>query len=147
MVVKADGTPLGKTKVAIYTRVSTEKQSSEGYSLEAQHDQLIEYVNSNNMQLIKLYSDPGVSAKNLKRPGVQELIRDLESGMFDTVIIHKLDRLTRNISDLYDLVELVNAKNVKLISLSEQIDTSNPMGSYVCIFVRHIRSDVPRELR
>lgn len=150
MVVKADGTPLSKTKVAIYTRVSTEKQSSEGYSLEAQHDQLIDYVNSNNMQLIKLYSDPGVSAKNLKRPGVQELIRDLESGMFDTVIIHKLDRLTRNISDLYDLVELVNAKNVKLISLSEQIDTSNPMGRMFVyllgIFAQMFRENLGEEV-
>ncbi len=137
-------------RAAIYTRVSTDKQSQEGFSLEAQHDLLMQYVNDNKMQLFKIYSDPGVSAKNLKRPGVQELIRDLDSGMFDTVIIHKLDRLTRNISDLYDLVELVNAKNVKLISLSEQIDTSNPMGRMFVyllgIFAQMFRENLGEEV-
>lgn len=115
-------------RVAIYTRVSTERQSTEGFSLEAQHDQLLAHVNANNMQLFKIYSDPGVSAKDLKRPGVQEMIRDLKAGMFEAVIVHKLDRLTRNISDLYDLVKMVNHHNIQLISLSEKIDTYTPMG-------------------
>lgn len=150
MVVKADGSPLGGIRVALYTRVSTERQSQEGYSLEAQHDQLIAYANDNKMQIFKIYSDPGISAKNLKRPGIQELIRDLESGMFEAVIVHKLDRLTRNISDLYGLVELVNKKNVKLISLSEQIDTSNPMGRMFVyllgIFAQMFRENLGEEV-
>jgi site-specific DNA recombinase len=150
MVVKADGTQIGKIRAALYTRVSTERQSQEGYSLEAQHDQLIAYTNDNQMQIFKIYTDPGVSAKNLKRPGVQELIRDLKAGMFDCVIVHKLDRLTRNISDLYGLVELVNEKNVKLISLSEQIDTSNPMGRMFVyllgIFAQMFRENLGEEV-
>lgn len=137
-------------RAALYTRVSTDRQTQEGYSLEAQHDQLIAYANDNKMQIFKIYSDPGVSAKNLKRPGIQELIRDLESGMFECVIVHKLDRLTRNISDLYGLVELVNDKNVKLISLSEQIDTSNPMGRMFVyllgIFAQMFRENLGEEV-
>lgn len=137
-------------RAALYTRVSTERQSQEGYSLEAQHDQLIEYAKNNKMQIFKIYSDPGVSAKNLNRPGIQELIRDLESGMFEAVVVHKLDRLTRNISDLYRLIELVNEKNVKLISLSEQIDTSNPMGRMFVyllgIFAQMFRENLAEEV-
>lgn len=131
-------------RVALYTRVSTERQSQEGFSLEAQHDQLIAHINTHNMQLFKVYSDPGVSAKNLKRPGVQEMIRDLKDGLFDAVIVHKLDRLTRNISDLYDLIELFNKKGIQLISLSENIDTSNPMGR-MFVFLMGILAQMYRE--
>lgn len=136
--------------VAVYTRVSTERQSTEGFSLEAQHDRLLENVKSNGWTLFKIYTDPGESAKDLKRPGVQQMIIDLKSGLFDAVLVHKLDRLTRNISDLYDLVELVNARNVKLISLSENIDTSTPMGRmfvYILgIFAQMFRENLREEV-
>lgn len=115
-------------KAVIYTRVSSANQADEGYSLEAQHNESIKYIESEGMELTKVYTDPGVSAKSLDRPGVQEMIRDLKAGKFQAIIIHKLDRLTRNISDLYELVEMVIKHDVKLISLSEKIDTSTPMG-------------------
>lgn len=137
-------------RAAIYTRVSTMMQNAEGHSMEAQHDRLIEHINSNGYELAKIYSDPGISAKDLKRPGIQELIRDLKAGAFDIVIVHKLDRLTRNISDLYDLVELVNDHNVKLISHSEQIDTSSPMGRMFVyllgIFAQMFRENLSQEV-
>lgn len=115
-------------KAVIYSRVSSNAQADEGYSLEAQHNESMKYIESEKMELIKVYTDPGVSAKTLNRPGVQEMIADLKAGKFQAIIIHKLDRLTRNISDLYDLVEMVIKHDVKLISLSEKIDTSTPMG-------------------
>lgn len=137
-------------RVAVYTRVSTERQSSEGHSLEAQHDRLLENVKHNGWSLFKIYTDPGESAKDLKRPGVQQMITDLKNGLFDAVLVHKLDRLTRNISDLYDLVELVNNRNVKLISLSENIDTSTPMGRmfvYILgIFAQMFRENLREEV-
>jgi site-specific DNA recombinase len=115
-------------KACVYTRVSTNSQADEGFSLAAQYDQLIKFVELQGWDLVRVYTDPGVSAKDLNRPGVQQMINDMKEGKFETLIIHKLDRLTRNISDLYDLVDLVIAKNIKLISLSENIDTSTPMG-------------------
>ncbi|WP_199614713.1 recombinase family protein [Paenibacillus alkalitolerans] len=137
-------------RVAIYTRVSTDRQSTDGFSLEAQHDRLLEFVRLQQWELIRVYTDPGVSAKNLDRPGVKELIEGITAGMFQAVIVHKLDRLTRNISDLYDLVELVNEKNVKLISLSENIDTSTPMGRmfiYILgIFAQMFRENLKEEV-
>ncbi|MDB5055061.1 MAG: resolvase [Bacilli bacterium] len=115
-------------KACIYTRVSTTSQVDEGFSLAAQYDQLVKFVEAQGWDLVRIYTDPGVSAKDLNRPGIQEMIADLKDGKFETLIIHKLDRLTRNISDLYDLVDLVIKKEIKLISLSENIDTATPMG-------------------
>ncbi|NJJ38587.1 recombinase family protein [Paenibacillus apii] len=135
MVSKADGTPIGGLRVAIYTRVSTDHQAEEGFSLEVQHEKLIEYINRNKLQLFKFYSDPGVSAKDLNRPGIKELLRDFEDDMFDIILVHKLDRLTRNIGDLHRLVEMVNAKKKKLISYTEDIDTSTPSGRMFVYFL------------
>jgi DNA invertase Pin-like site-specific DNA recombinase len=58
-------------RVAIYTRVSTDHQAEEGFSLEVQHEKLLEYINRNKLQLFKFYTDPGVSAKDLNRPGLK----------------------------------------------------------------------------
>ncbi|MFN0223224.1 recombinase family protein [Paenibacillus sp. KR2-11] len=138
-------------KACIYTRVSTAGQAEEGFSMQAQHDRLIDYVKLQGWDLIRIYTDPGVSAKDLNRPGVKEMIDDLKAGKFDAVIVHKLDRLTRNISDLYDLVELVNKHEVKLISLSENIDTSTPMGRMFVyllgIFAQMFRENLSEEVK
>lgn len=131
-------------KAAIYSRVSSQIQVDEGYSLEAQYDQLIKYVDMQSWDLVRIYTDPGVSAKDLNRPGVQEMINDLKDGKFEALIIHKLDRLTRNISDLYELVNLVMKHNIKLISLSENIDTSTAMGR-MFIFMLGILAQMFRE--
>ncbi|MCI3922469.1 recombinase family protein [Paenibacillus sp. TRM 82003] len=136
-------------KVAIYTRVSTDGQASEGFSLQAQYDAIVNFVRAQGWELIRVYTDPGVSAKDLNRPGVKEMITDLKAGKFDGVLVHKLDRLTRNIGDLYDLVELVNEYNVKLISLSENIDTSTPGGRmfvyFLGIFAQLFRENLREE--
>lgn len=137
-------------RAVIYTRVSTDRQAEEGFSLEAQHDRLVEYVRIQGWDLIRIYTDPGVSAKDLNRPGVKEMLTDLKTGKFDILLVHKLDRLTRNIGDLYDLVELVNTHEVKLVSLSENIDTSTPMGRMFVyllgIFAQMFRENLREEV-
>lgn len=137
-------------RIAIYTRVSTTMQADDGFSLEAQHDKLIDFVKLQGWELIRVYTDPGVSAKDLDRPGVKEMISGIKSGLFQAVIVHKLDRLTRNIGDLHGLVELVNEKNVKLISLSESIDTSTPGGRmfvyFLGIFAQLFRENLKEEV-
>jgi len=138
-------------RTAIYTRVSTDQQADEGFSLEAQHDQLLNYAQRNKLEVFKIYTDPGISAKNLNRPGVQEMIRDVENGIVEVILVHKLDRLTRNIADLHNLVELVNRKNVKLISITESIDTSTPSGRmfvyFLGIFAQMFRENLAEEVR
>lgn len=122
-------------RVAIYTRVSTDQQAEEGFSLEVQHEKLMEYVSRNKLEFFGFYTDPGVSAKNLNRPGIQSLLKDFNDDLFDIILVHKLDRLTRNIGDLHNLVEMVNSKGKKLISYTEDIDTSTPAGRMFVYFL------------
>ncbi|MFD0682428.1 MULTISPECIES: recombinase family protein [unclassified Paenibacillus] len=138
-------------RVCIYTRVSTTTQVEEGFSLQAQYDRLVEHTKNQGWELIRIYTDPGISAKNLNRPGVKELIQDLMAKKFDAVLVHKLDRLTRNISDLHKLVELVNKMDIKLISLSENIDTSSAMGRamiyFLGLFAQMFRENLSEEVK
>lgn len=124
-------------KAAIYVRVSTQEQAEEGFSIEAQHDILMQVLERKGLELYRVYSDPGVSAKNLKRPGIQAMIRDMKAGKFDTLLIHKLDRLSRNLGDLYAFIEMINKLNIRLIIASqgsEEIDTKSPMGKAFLYF-------------
>lgn len=124
-------------KAAIYTRVSSNMQADDGFSLEAQHDLLMETLQRKGLQLYRVYSDPGVSGKTFRRPGVQDMIKDMKAGRFDTLLIHKLDRLSRNLGDLYSFVELINKLDVRLIIAaqgSEEIDTRSPMGKAFLFF-------------
>ncbi|MFN0222144.1 recombinase family protein [Paenibacillus sp. KR2-11] len=126
-----------KGKAAIYTRVSTERQAEEGFSLDAQRDILTDLVDKKGLQLYRIYSDPGVSGGSFKRPGVQALIADMKAKKFDTLMIHKLDRLSRNMGDLYEFIAMVNKLDVRLIIAaqgSEEIDTRSPMGKAFLMF-------------
>lgn len=124
-------------KAAIYTRVSTDRQAEEGFSLEAQQDILMTVLEKKDLQLYRVYTDPGISGGSFKRPGVQAMIEDMKAKRFDTLLIHKLDRLSRNLGDLYGFIELVNKLDVRLIIAaqgSEEIDTRSPMGKAFLFF-------------
>lgn len=116
-------------KVAGYVRVSTEEQSREGVSLENQKDRIENYAKAKAWDLIKVYSDPGFSGKDLKRPGIQELIQDLREKKFEAVIVYKVDRLTRKQRDLYNLLEgEFEANGVGFVSITETFDTTTATG-------------------
>ena len=110
-----------------YIRVSTEKQSNDGYSLDAQSAKIQALAMLKGYELLEIISDDE-SAKNLKRPGVQRVIQMVTDAAVDAVIIMKLDRFTRSVKDLADMVSLFNRRNVALISLSESIDTKTAAG-------------------
>lgn len=138
-------------RVAIYTRVSSERQVQEGFSLEAQYDRLLEFIKMNGWDLVRVYTDPGISGKNVKdRPGFQEMLTDLKQDKFEALVIHKIDRLTRNIGDLNDIIELFNKKNIKLISFSENIDTSTASGRmfvfFLGVFAQMYRENLAEEV-
>lgn len=123
-------------KAAIYIRVSSRMQE-DGFSMEAQHDILMDLIDKKGLQLFKVYSDPAVSAKSFKRPGVQMMMQDMKDGKFDTILVHKLDRLSRNQGDLYSFIQLINKLDVRLIIAaqgSEEIDTRSPMGKAFLMF-------------
>ena len=79
-----------------YIRVSTDSQAEEGYSLEAQEERLQAYAKAEGWPPLKLYIDPAYSGSNLNRPAMQELIKDIQDGHVMTVVVFKLDRLSRS---------------------------------------------------
>ena len=116
-------------QTAIYCRVSTEEQATEGFSIHAQKDKLTKYAESNDWDIVDYYVDDGISGKNLtERPEVSRLIEDVKKGRIKNVLIYKLDRLTRSVKDLIYLIELFDKNNCTFNSQTEKIDTSNAVG-------------------
>lgn len=114
---------------AIYIRVSTEAQAEEGYSIEAQKEQLSAYCVSRNLKNYEFYIDGGWSGSNINRPEIKRLINDVKNGKISHCIVYKLDRLSRSQKDTLYLIEDVFIPNdVSFISLHETLDTSTPMG-------------------
>jgi len=119
-------------RVAIYTRQSNEKGDILVPSCPAQRDRAHFYILSqkekNWVEIEKKYDDPDYSGKNLKRPGIQQLIHDIENGKVDVVVVYKLNRLTRKRKDFDYLLELFQKYDIELVSISENVDTKTPSG-------------------
>lgn len=117
-------------KVAIYVRVSTTNQAEEGYSIDGQLDSLTKYCEAMGWSVYQKYIDAGFSGGKLERPDILKLIKDAKRGVFDTVLVYKLDRLSRNVQDtLYLVKEVFNKNEVHFVSLQENLDTSSAMGN------------------
>lgn len=117
----------------IYIRVSTEHQAYEGYSVSAQKNNLVKFARDNDFNIYSIYSDEGISGKNVKdRPEIKRLINDIECGVIEVVLIYKFDRLTRNISDTEDFIRLIQKYDIVIYTLSEgEVDVSTPQGRFV----------------
>ena len=115
--------------VAIYIRVSTDAQAEEGYSIEAQKEQLTAYCIAKKWKKYDYYIDGGYSGSTLDRPEIKRLIQDAKNNKISTCIVFKLDRLSRSQKDTLFLIEdIFNKYNVDFVSLNESIDTSTPTG-------------------
>lgn len=112
---------MSNIRAAIYTRVSTEDQANGGFSMQAQEDTAKEYIsNKDDMVLVKVYSDPGLSGKSIQgRPGLNRLLEDTKKGLIDFVIVWKFSRMTRDVGDMVELTNLFAKYKVTLHSLSE----------------------------
>ena len=116
-------------KVAIYVRVSTQEQANEGYSIQEQTERLTKYCEAHGWIVAKVYSDPGFSGANRNRPALQLLCSDITKSVFDTVLVYKLDRLSRSQKDtLYMIEDIFLKNNIAFISMSENFDTGTPFG-------------------
>lgn len=120
---------MSKRKAAIYIRVSTDFQAEEGYSIEAQKEQLTAYCVSKSIKNYDYYIDGGWSGSNIERPEIQRLIKDVKEDKISHVMVYKLDRLSRSQKDtLYLIEDVFNPHGVDFVSLNESMDTSTPMG-------------------
>jgi site-specific DNA recombinase len=115
-------------RVATYARVSTQEQATEGTSMEFQESQLLAYCQLQGWSVINSYTDPGCSGKDGNRPGLERLLSDAKIGLFDKVLVHKLDRLARNLRLLLDIEQKLRGCGASLISVKESVDTSTSTG-------------------
>lgn len=112
-----------------YIRVSTEEQAKEGISLDNQKAKIGAYCESQDWELVKVFSDEGFSGKDIKRQGLQELLSFLEADHVNVVVVYKTDRLTRKQRHLYQLLEdIFEKKGVGFKSVTEPFDTTTAMG-------------------
>lgn len=116
-------------KVAIYTRVSTIEQAEEGYSIDEQLRVLREYCDVHSYTIYQEYADRGISGKNIKgRPGLRQLLSDASNKQFDLVLVWKMNRLSRKLSDLTKIEELLKKNNIAFRSYKERYETETPSG-------------------
>ena len=118
-------------RVVGYVRVSTDRQADQGSSLEAQEAKVRAMATVQGATLLEVIVDGGESGRSLNRPGLQRLLSLVNSGEVTSVIIPKLDRLTRSVKDLCQLLELFERKNVALVSVAESLDTGSAAGRLV----------------
>jgi site-specific DNA recombinase len=118
-------------RAVAYVRVSTEEQAREGVSLAAQEAKIRAYCALYDTELVCVIVDAGVSAKTLDRPGLGDALAMLDSGEVEAIVIAKLDRLTRSVTDWGTLIEKYFAKKCALLSVADQIDTRTAAGRLV----------------
>lgn len=115
-----------------YIRVSSEEQAREGVSLDAQRHRIRAYCECNDLDLVEIIEDAGISGKTIsQRPGIQRVLAALEAKEAEAVVVLKLDRLSRSTRDVIELTERFERNGWQLHSISEKLDTSTAAGRFV----------------
>lgn len=124
-----------KTRVAIYTRVSSEEQL-ENYSLDAQYEYTKNFAEGKGWQIVRVYEERGRSGKSTIRPEFQQMMGDAKLGLFDVVLVHKLDRFSRSLIDVLISIKELNERHIVLVSASEpMLDFSTPQGKFMAVMM------------
>ncbi|UWQ61936.1 recombinase family protein [Leisingera caerulea] len=125
--------PNRRLRCAIYTRKSTEEGlDMEFNSLDAQREACEAYIASQRSEgwvaTRDRYDDGGFSGGNLERPGLKQLLADIEDGLIDVVVVYKIDRLSRSLMDFSKLVEIFDRNGVTFVSVTQSFNTTTSMG-------------------
>ena len=119
-------------KCAVYVRKSTEHGLEQAFnSLDNQEQSCKAYISSqafNNWEYTKTYSDGGISGGTMERPGLQEMLSDIAKGIINTVVVYKVDRLSRSILDFHNMMKYFDKYNCNFVSITQAFDTSTSMG-------------------
>jgi DNA invertase Pin-like site-specific DNA recombinase len=118
-----------------YRRVSTDEQARDGFGMDAQEKKIRAYCELYELNLLRIISDPGLSGKDLERPGIQEVLSLLRQrkDAVQGLVVAKLDRLTRSLRDCSELIEefFEEKRGKRLFSVEESIDTRRAAGRLV----------------
>src|SRR6266481_5159226 len=122
-----------QVRCAIYTRKSSEEGLEQDFnSLDAQRDACEAFIRSQKHEgwlcLPAMYDDGGISGATIERPALKRLIADIEAGGIDTVVVYKVDRLTRSLMDFSKIVELFDRRGVAFVAVTQQFNTTTSMG-------------------
>lgn len=121
-----------KKIAGLYIRVSTEDQAREGFSLPEQEKRLRAMCDYKGYEIYKLYKDAGISAKTGNyRPAFEELLDDIKSKKINTIVVLKLDRLTRSVYDMEYIMKFLEDNDAYLDCANEEINTTNANGKMV----------------
>jgi site-specific DNA recombinase len=128
-------TAIAKTRIrcAIYTRKSSEEGLEQSFnSLNAQREACEAYITSQRHEgwhaLSTKYDDGGFSGGNIERPGLKLLLEDISAGKVNTVVVYKVDRLTRSLADFAKIIEQFDSQQVSFVSVTQQFNTTTSMG-------------------
>ena len=121
-----------KKIAGLYIRVSTEDQAREGFSLPEQEKRLRAMCEYKGYEIYKLYKDAGISAKTGNyRPAFEELLQDIRDKKCNTIVVLKLDRLTRSVYDMEGIMKFLDENDAYLDCANEEINTTNSSGKMV----------------
>lgn len=121
-----------KKIAGLYIRVSTEDQAREGFSLPEQEKRLRAMCEYKGYEIYKLYKDAGISAKTGNhRPAFEELLQDIKDGKCNTIVVLKLDRLTRSVYDWENILKFLEENNAYLDCANDDINTTNANGKMI----------------
>lgn len=131
-----------KKRCFIYARVSTKTQAEEGYSLPEQTERLNKYADAMGWLIAGVFIDPGHSGASTARPALQEMITQLDDT--DIVLVDKLDRLSRSLSDTLYLIDIFKKHDAAFVSRAESFDTSSSFGR-AAVGILAVFADLERE--
>ena len=117
-------------RAAIYMRVSTLDQHPE-----TQLYDLRTLAQQRGLEIVKEYTDRGISGARARRPALDELLRDARRGEFDVLLVWACDRLARSVKHFLEVLDELNHLNVEFLSYRESLDTAGPLGRAVVVII------------
>lgn len=123
-------------RAAIYTRVSTEDQAKEGFSLDAQLDKLRSYCKARDWIASEEYIEDGYSGRTIKRPAYTRMMEEMDK--WDALLVIKMDRIHRNSKNFMIMMDHLNKNKKEFVSMSESFDTSTAIGRFVINIIQGI---------
>lgn len=131
--------------VVAYIRVSSEKQV-DNFSLAFQEKMIRKYAAENNYKICKIFREEGYSATNTNRPSYKQMIAYLEENDIDAVLVHKLDRLHRDETNMFNDFRRFKESNIRLIAIADGIDTADDSSSLATAVLTAISANYSRNL-